>query len=66
MIDRGSIVRGHDYAFIDWPGGRWEDHFVPVRKLFVAMEAPSNNGNFKAKDSRGRVFWLNALGVQEV
>lgn len=36
-------------------------------KFFVVIDSMnSNNGNFRAKDSRGRLFWLNTLNVDGV
>jgi hypothetical protein len=32
----------------------------------VIDDMNSNNGNFKAKDSQGRMFWLNTLNIDVI
>jgi hypothetical protein len=66
IIHKGDIVTIETKKFVDFPGGRWCDHFVPCRKLLVAKEVPSNNGNFKAIDVHSNLFWLNTKDVIEV
>jgi len=63
MIEKGTIVTVIKETFIEFPGERWESHFAPMKKHYIALETPSNNGNFRAKDSRGRVTWLHTSQV---
>ena len=67
VIDKGYIVTVKESLFIDFPGGLWRDHFTAPRPVFyIALEFPTNNGSFKAKDKRGRVRWLHVSNVIQV
>lgn len=62
-VSKGDIVTVIKSVYIDFPGGNWADHFVDKKVYFRAIESASNNGNFKAIDSKGRLFWLNRIEV---
>ena len=63
MIDKGTIVTVIRDKFIEFPSEKWEIHFVPMKKHYIALETPSNNGSFRAKDSRGKLAWLHISEV---
>ena len=46
-VFKGDIVAVIKPTYIDFPGGRWVDHFVDKKVYFMAIESASNNGNFK-------------------
>jgi hypothetical protein len=61
QIKKGSIVAVNVKQHVDFPGGKWKDHFVTKRQLFVAKELPTNSGNFKALASNGRLEFFNVV-----
>lgn len=63
---KNDIVTVVKPVYIDFPGGKWSDHFVDKKVYYRATETATNNGNFKAIDSKGRLTWLNRLDVIEV
>lgn len=65
-VFKGDIVAVIKPTYIDFPGGRWVEHFVDKKVYFKAIESASNNGNFKAIDSKGRLSWLNRVDVIEL
>lgn len=43
------------------------DIIVADKRLYVVIDSMnSNNGNFRAKDSKGRLFWFNTLHIDGV
>lgn len=65
-INKGDIVTVTESIYVDFPGGKWEDHFVSRKMHYIAMEIPSNNGNFKGRNFKGRIKWLNTGDVISV
>lgn len=53
-VFKGDIVAVIKPTYIDFPGGRWVDHFVD-KKVYS-----------KAIDSKGRLSWLNRVDVIEL
>ncbi len=57
-VFKGDIVTIVRDVYIDYPGGRWCDHFSPKLMHYKVVDnTNSNNGYFKAKDSHGKK-WL--------
>ena len=65
-IEKGNIVAVILPKYIDFPGGSWASHFVDKKHYFKAIENPTNNGNFKAIDSKGRLTHINVMNVIEL
>ena len=65
-IQKGSIVAVIEQEYIDFEGGKWSEHFAPKRKLYIALETPTNNGNFKAKNLQVNCHHLHETEVIEV
>lgn len=61
QIRKGNIIAVKVKQYVDFPGGAWADHFVRKRQLFRVSDIPSNNGNFKATASDGKVYWFNDI-----
>lgn len=58
-MKKGDIIAIQENIYIDYPGGRWYDHFVSKRKYYVLCDTPSNNGNVLLKDSKNKKMWYN-------
>ena len=57
---KGDIIKAPIQEHIEnVPGNDYQSTFYPKRTRFVTVSTPSNNGNFLAKDARGRLFWFN-------
>lgn len=53
---KGDIVQYTESVYIDFPGGKWCDHFADVKQLAVCLDTvPTNAGYFRAKDKTGKV-----------
>ena len=66
QIDTGDIATVMESIYIDFPGGKWADHFVNARKHYIALDFPSNNGNFRGRDKNGIMKWLYVPDVIDV
>lgn len=65
-IDKGVIFTVKENVYIDFPGGKWNDHFVMKETFWSALEYPKNNGYFTARNSRGVEKWFNVDNVSRV
>lgn len=65
-ILKSDIVAILEPVYIDYPGGTWADHFVDKKRYYRAKESATNNGNFRAVDSKGKLAWLHTSNVIEV
>lgn len=66
MINVGSIVKIKDNAYCDFPSEKWGIHFAETIKRVLVKTFPTNNGNFKAVDSNGKLYYLNYQDIVEV
>ena len=57
MIYPGDIVTIKTQKYIDYPGGEWRGHFAKIKKHLIVLNTPTNSGQFKAKDSTGRIYY---------
>lgn len=58
--NRGDIIRITRHEYSENVGsGCYTDNFIAVVRYMVLTDTPSNNGNVKVKDSKGRITWLN-------
>ena len=58
-LNKGDIIAIMDKVYIDFPGGKWADHFVIKKTFYALRDVPDNNGNVKLKNCRGRFIWYN-------
>lgn len=65
-IEKGTICKVYESKYFDFPGGRWAEHFAVVPVYYIALESPSNSGNFKALDKFGRLHWLHESNIAKV
>lgn len=65
-VFKNDIVAIIEPVYIDYPGGVWADHFVDKKRYYRAKETATNNGNFRAVDSMGKLAWLHTSNVIEV
>ena len=57
----GDIVKVRTRIYVYYQGGDWKDHFTDGFKTYVVRDIPTNNGNFTARDDKGRMIWLNTV-----
>lgn len=60
MIEKGDIVAIRQNTYIDFPGGKWAEHFAPVTRFLMVTDDERNNGTIKAKDANGRFVWTHS------
>ena len=60
MIEKGDIVAVRKNKYIDFPGGKWAEHFAPVTLFLMVTDDERNNGTIKAKDANGRFVWTHS------
>ena len=65
-IDKGIIFTVMENVYIDFPGGAWSDHFTEKETFWISLEFPTNNGNFKARNSKGIMKWFSTMNVKRV
>lgn len=60
-IKKGDIIRVLIDKYIDFQGGKYQDHFVKKAVLYRVKTEPTNNGNFTALTSTGKLKHFNIL-----
>ena len=58
-MQKGDIIAIQESIYIEYPGGRWKDHFTEKRRLYVLCDTPTNNGNVLLRNSQNIKRWYN-------
>lgn len=66
MIDKGTIFTINDSVYIDFPGRPWREHFTDKETMWIALDFPTNNGNFRAKNGNNIMKWFNTKDVVRI
>lgn len=65
-VNKGDIFTTIEDVYIKSLGGKWSERFVKKEKYYIAQETARNNGYFLAKDSKGRLQWLNISNIHRI
>lgn len=52
-IKKGDIIQVIDPVYIEYPGGKWGEHFTNKKRFALVITDPTNNGNFITQDTKG-------------
>lgn len=67
QIKTGDIITVLQPRYIDYTGGKYQDHFTSPAPLHLLVKSePTNNGNIKAVDSKNRLRWIAEKDVIQV
>lgn len=58
MIKDGDIIIVKGKRYVDFPGGKWRDHFADCN-LYLIVKSINNNGTIKAKDFKNRIHFTH-------
>ena len=62
----GDIVAVNRETWIDGPSWKRVNHWVKVKRFYIAAEIPSNNGAFHARDGHGKQITLDERDCLQV
>lgn len=61
IIHKHDIIKVIVDKYIEYPGGQWADHFTKKAVLYRVKKEPTNNGNFTAVTSTGKLTHFNTM-----
>ena len=60
-IHKSDIIKVLEPVYISYPGGAYKDHFIDKNILYRVKTEPTNNGNFTAVNSAGKLRHFNTI-----